>query len=58
MKLSNGLLVREIRHLDQSGHPTAILTTSEGLSLTQVAAMFARWSQENFLRYMPQHQLG
>ena len=56
VKLSNGLVVREIRHLDPSGHQTAILTTSERLSMAQVAAaMFARWSQENFLRYMRQH---
>jgi hypothetical protein len=56
VKLSNGLEVREIRHLDAAGHQTAIVTTHWGLTIEQVAAsMFARWSQENFLAYMRQH---
>ena len=54
--LSNGLWVREIRHRDGHGAQTALLTTNYRLALTAVAAgMFARWSQENFLKYMRQH---
>ena len=56
MCLSNGLWVREIRHRDGKGAQTAILTTNFRLAVTAVAAgMFARWSQENFLKYMRQH---
>lgn len=56
VRLSNGLWVREIRHRDAAGAQTAILTTNYRLALTAVAAgMFARWSQENFLKYMRQH---
>ncbi len=54
--LSNGLWVREVRHLDGKGHQTAILSTAWRLSLHRIAAaMFARWSQENFFKYMRQH---
>jgi hypothetical protein len=54
--LSNGLWVREIRHRDGHGAQTAILSTNYRLALPAVAAgMFARWSQENFLKYMRQH---
>ena len=52
VRLSNGLWLREIRKLSQSGHQTAILTTDYHSSPTVLAAqMFARWSQENFFRY-------
>jgi hypothetical protein len=48
--LSNGLEVREIRHLDAVGHQTAMLATTEQLSRPAAAgSLFARWSQENFL---------
>ena len=41
--LSNGLWVREVRHLDESGHQTAVLATDYKRPLDQVAAaMFAR----------------
>ena len=54
--LSNGFAVREIRHLEASGHQTAILATAQKLSRAAAAAlMFARWSQENFLKYMREH---
>lgn len=54
--LSNGFSVREIRHLDGSGHQTAVLATTSKLSEAAVAAgMFGRWSQENFLKYMREH---
>lgn len=55
-QLSNGLWVREIRKLTESLHQTAILSTDFQSDALQVSvAMFARWSQENFFRYMRQH---
>lgn len=54
--LSNGLWVREVRHRDERGHQTAILSTDFIDSLEKVAAaLFARWCQENFFRYMMEH---
>jgi hypothetical protein len=54
--LSNGLEVREVRHLESNGHQTPVLATNEKLSREAVAAgMFGRWSQENFLKYMREH---
>jgi hypothetical protein len=54
--LSNGLWVREIRHRDGAGAQTALLSTHRRLAVPVAAAgMFARWSQENFLKYMRQH---
>jgi hypothetical protein len=54
--LGNGLWVREVRHLDSKGHQSAILTTDYIHPLQDVAtAMFARWSQENFFKYMRDH---
>ncbi len=45
--------VREIRKLTESGHQTSVLSTHYGMELTQICrSMFARWSQENFFRYM------
>jgi len=53
VKLTNGLSVREIRRLCESGHQTSIITTNETLPLLQIAhRMFSRWKQENFFRYM------
>src|SRR5208337_2089144 len=50
------LWVREIRKLTKSGHQTSIITTDYHSDLTVVAvAMFSRWSQENFFKYMRQH---
>jgi transposase len=45
---------RQITRLDPtSGHQTQILTTREDLSAAEVAyAMFSRWREENFFRYM------
>jgi hypothetical protein len=55
-RLSNGRWVREIRKLTTNGHQTSILTTNYGVELTQLAvSMFARWTQENFFRYMREH---
>jgi hypothetical protein len=53
VRLSNGLRVREIRRLTESGHQTAVITTDERSGLLAVAhRMFSRWRQENFFRYM------
>jgi hypothetical protein len=55
-QLSNKFWLREIRKLTQSGHQTAILTTNFQAPLTTLAvSLFARWSQENFFRYMREH---
>lgn len=54
--LSSGLWVREIRKLRKNGHQTSILATDFTNDCSAVAAaMFARWSQENFFKYMRQH---
>jgi hypothetical protein len=54
--LSNGLWVRELRRLDESGHQTSILSTDYHSEMTTAAtAMFARWHQENFFKYMREH---
>ncbi len=54
--LSNKLWVREIRKLTNSGHQTSILSTDYHSDMKVVSvAMFARWSQENFFKYMRQH---
>lgn len=55
-KLSNGLWVREVRKLSTNNHQTSILSTDYQTDLSPVsAAMFSRWSQENFFRYMRQN---
>ncbi len=55
-QLSNKLWLREIRKLTDSGHQTSILTTNLQAPMTLLAAsLFARWSQENFFRYMREH---
>ena len=55
-RLSNGLWVREVRELSATGAQSSILSTDMRLDLTRIAArMAARWSQENFLKYMREH---
>jgi hypothetical protein len=55
-QLSNQLWLREIRKLTENGHQTAILTTNFQAPMTTLAvSLFARWSQENFFRYMREH---
>jgi hypothetical protein len=55
-KLRNGLWVRELRKLSESGHQTAFLSTDyRGPGAMLAPAMFGRWSQENFFRYMRQN---
>ena len=52
----NGLWVREIRKLTPSGHQTSLISTAYShLALKDAAALFSRWSQENFFRYMMEH---
>ncbi len=47
--------LREIRKYSAGGHQTSIITTNKKLGITTVALyMFARWSQENYFRYMRQ----
>lgn len=51
-----GLWVREIRRLTDSGHQTPIVTTDYITPQPRLAAaMFGRWGQENFFRYMLEH---
>ena len=51
--LGGRMWVREIRKLSKTGHQTAIISTDFLRDLTRTAAiMFARWSQENFFKYM------
>ena len=53
--LGDQLWVREVRKLTESGHQTAVLSTDYKSSAARLGpAMFARWSQENFFRYMRQ----
>lgn len=55
-RLAGQVWVREIRKLTDSGHQTAVISTDYTTQATPLAcAMFARWSQENFFRYMRQH---
>lgn len=54
--LGQELWVREIRKLTATGHQTSIISTDFQSDYgTAAVAMFARWSQENFFKYMRQH---
>ncbi len=49
----NGCKFREIRCLTTREHQTALITTHPTLSISKVApALFNRWQQENFFKYM------
>ena len=51
---ADGLWMRQVTRL-RGDHQTHILTTRQDLGLVEVAyRMFARWRQENFLKYMRQ----
>ncbi|MDO9614883.1 MAG: hypothetical protein Q7J86_10220 [Bacteroidota bacterium] len=51
----NDVSLREVRRKTESGHQTSIVTTNKKLDMKDIALhMFARWSQENFFRYMRQ----
>jgi hypothetical protein len=55
-QLPNRLWLREIRKLNESGHQTSVLTTHFQAPIATLAvSLFARWSQENFFRYMREH---
>lgn len=52
-KQLDGLSMREIRVLTDTGHQTAIITTNKVITTREVALkMFGRWSQENYFKYM------
>ena len=52
-RLTNGLWVREIRCMKAHGHQTSIVSTDYISDLIVVAMeLFARWSQENYFKYM------
>lgn len=56
VQLSNQLWVREVRELNDDGSQCSIVTTHRKMDLTRVAAgIGARWSQENYLKYMREH---
>ena len=51
-----GLWVREVRKLGADGHQVSIVSTNfSGDAATPAAALMARWSQENFFKYMREH---
>jgi len=55
-QLSNGLWMREVRERSADGSQSSILSNHFGLALAQIAVWLpARWSQENFLKYMREH---
>ena len=48
--------MREVRKLTSSGHQTSLTSTAYGRQGWQDAvALFSRWCQENFFRYMMEH---
>jgi hypothetical protein len=54
--LGHQLWVREIRHLSDNGHQTAVISTDYQSDLVQIARqMFSRWAQENWFKYMIEH---
>jgi hypothetical protein len=54
--VGNKVWVREVRKKNKGGGQTSILSTDYHADLGPVAAaVFARWSQENFFRYMREH---
>ncbi len=47
---------REIRKVAADGHQVSIVSTNRlGNAAAQAAALMARWSQENFFKYMREH---
>jgi hypothetical protein len=52
----DGMRMREIRRLTESGHQTSIICTVFKPPMEKVAPqMSARWCQENFFRHMMEH---
>jgi hypothetical protein len=55
-RLPKGLWIREVRKLTASGEQISLVSTHGRLEAGALAAaLFARWSQENFFRYMRQN---
>ena len=55
-QLPQGLWIREVRKLTAGGEQISLVSTHGGLEAEALAAaLFARWSQENFFRYMRQN---
>jgi hypothetical protein len=51
-----GLWVREVRKLGTDGRQVSIVSTNLlGDAASQAVALMARWSQENFFKYMREH---
>ena len=51
-----GLGVREVRKLGTNGHQVSMVSTNfSGDAAAQAVALMARWSQENFFKYMREH---
>jgi hypothetical protein len=51
-----GLWVREVRKLGLDGHQVSIVSSNfTGDAASQAVALMARWSQENFFKYMREH---
>lgn len=54
--LGKKLWVREIRKLTETGHQVSVLSTNYESDSAHISGhMFARWSQENFFKYMMEH---
>jgi len=52
----DSMWMREVRKLTSSGHQTSLLSTAyDRTSLQDAVALFSRWCQENFFRYMMEH---
>jgi predicted nucleic acid-binding Zn-ribbon protein len=48
--------MREVRKLTSTGHQTSLVSTAYGQEgLRDAVALFSRWCQENFFRYMMEH---
>jgi hypothetical protein len=55
-RLPKGLWIREVRKLTVSGEQISLVSTHGRLEAGALAvSLFARWSQENFFRYMRQN---
>jgi hypothetical protein len=51
-----GVWVREVRKWGTAGHQVSIVSTNfSGEAVSQAVALMARWSQENFFKYMREH---
>ena len=52
----DGLWVREVRKLTDSGHQTSLISSAYGhVGVENAGQLFSRWSQENFFGYMMEH---